>query len=527
MKKESVIFISFSVCILTLLTTMALTIGVAWKLTVTNELTILQKLADTTLNRTTRAFKSANEVLRTLSTLSVSPCSVKHIEVMRTAILEHPVLEEVGYFRNDLLSCSSWGRIEMPILREPAVFLTTNGLHISTNVSSPLTKNSARIALHLGAYNVLINPDLLFDPLTNQDIQLTIASKTGVILSALHHPDIQRIKSLAMDPSGMANDDRLTVVLRSDDFIFISSESTSKLVRKVFQQQMPILLLGLLCAIGFIIIIVWYTHKKLSPLNQLALAVEKKQFVVHYQPIVDLTTGHCVGAEALVRWQREDGTMVSPDVFIPLAEHSGLILPITDQVIHQVVTEMGDILAHQHDLHIAINVCAQDIKTGRILDVLTEALNLKGIKSDQIWIEATERGLMDIASAKQVIEKARNLGYRVSIDDFGTGYSSLSHLQGLPLDTLKIDKSFVDTIKSTYEGNNITDHIIAMAHSLHLAIVAEGIETPEQAAYLHALGVDYGQGWLFSKPLCADDFLVYCKKNLHQSPALSATPLPL
>jgi sensor c-di-GMP phosphodiesterase-like protein len=152
-----------------------------------------------------------------------------------------------------------------------------------------------------------------------------------------------------------------------------------------------------------------------------------------------------------------------------------------------------------------------DIKTGRVLDVLQAKLENTGIANRQIWLEATERGFMDMQAARATIDKARAQGFWVAIDDFGTGYSSLSYLQKLPLDALKIDKSFIDTIGTDSVSSNVTPHIIDMAKTLQLNIVAEGIETQEQADYLLAREVEYGQGWLYSKALPAADFMQFCQ----------------
>ena len=168
-------------------------------------------------------------------------------------------------------------------------------------------------------------------------------------------------------------------------------------------------------------------------------------------------------------------------------------------------------------LHVAINLCASDIETGRVLDVLERALAGSGIEAQQIWLEATERGFINVDAARATLEKARARGHAVAIDDFGTGYSSLASLQSLPLDALKIDKAFVDTIATDAATSSVTPHIIAMARGLKLQIVAEGIETQAQADYLAAQQVEFGQGWLFAKALPAPEFLTFYNARLAAS----------
>ena len=214
-----------------------------------------------------------------------------------------------------------------------------------------------------------------------------------------------------------------------------------------------------------------------------------------------------------MRWRRPDGSLVRPDLFIPLAEESGLILPITDQVVEAVISDLKAHLVTDRSLHVAINVSAADVKTGRILPVIGKALKGTGIEPRQIWLEATERGFMDIESARAAITLARQQGYFVAIDDFGTGYSSLQYLQGLPLDALKIDKSFVHMIGRETATSSVISHVIAMARALDLRIVAEGVEKEYQASYLAAHQVEFAQGWLYSKPLPAADFIAFHRRS--------------
>ena len=151
--------------------------------------------------------------------------------------------------------------------------------------------------------------------------------------------------------------------------------------------------------------------------------------------------------------------------------------------------------------------------TGRILPVLEKALRYTGVLAGQIWLEITERSFLEIDAARSTIVKARELGFPIAIDDFGTGYSSLQYLEGLPLDTLKIDKAFIDTIGRSTAISSVTPHIIDMARTLNLVIVAEGVETQEQYDYLRACDVDFGQGWFFARPMPAGEFIAFCGRG--------------
>lgn len=253
--------------------------------------------------------------------------------------------------------------------------------------------------------------------------------------------------------------------------------------------------------------------RRLSPVGQLSDAVRRHQFIVAYQPIVDLATRRCIGAEALVRWKHQD-RIVRPDHFIPLAEHGGLIQAITDQVFDTILLELGEFLQRYKELYVSINLSAADLTSRRFLERLTPAITAAKISPQQIRIEATERCFLDAEAAKEVIQAFRDAGHPVYIDDFGTGYSSLSHLQNFQVDALKIDKSFVDTVDQDAASSSVASHIIDMALTLHVQVVAEGIEREEQACYLRTRGAQFGQGWLFSAPLTAPDFIRYVGRGL-------------
>ncbi|HEX9180150.1 MAG TPA: EAL domain-containing protein, partial [Burkholderiales bacterium] len=240
---------------------------------------------------------------------------------------------------------------------------------------------------------------------------------------------------------------------------------------------------------------------------EIAAGLRNGEFFAEYQPLVELATGRCIGAEALVRWRRWDGTTLAPDLFVPAAEECGLIGPITDHMVRCVVRDLGQFLAGRRDVHIAVNLAAPDLLRERIAEVVAGAISGTGIEPAQIWLEATERGFVDSGPAREVIHRLRALGHTLCIDDFGTGYSNLSYLQTLEVDALKIDKMFVEAIGTGAATSTVIDHMISMAGTLGLAIVAEGVTTGEQAEYLRVRGVQYGQGYLFSKSLPAAEFI--------------------
>lgn len=241
----------------------------------------------------------------------------------------------------------------------------------------------------------------------------------------------------------------------------------------------------------------------------LRLALRYDEFEVDYQPLVDLASGRCVGAEALVRWRRSDGQRVRPDLFIPQAEESGLIIGITHSVIKRVISDQAELLRANPELYISLNLAAADIVDGAFKNVAAQALKGANVPATQLVYEVTERGLIDVERAVELLGELRRAGHRIAIDDFGTGYSSLSYLQHLPVDILKIDKCFVDALGTEAVSSPVAAHIVQMAQSLGLKVVAEGVERSEQAQLLIGLGAQIGQGWLFAKPLDAKSFRDY------------------
>ncbi len=243
--------------------------------------------------------------------------------------------------------------------------------------------------------------------------------------------------------------------------------------------------------------------ERLTLENQLRRAIEREELLLHYQPKVDVGSGRIVGAEALVRWQHPELGMVSPVKFVPLAEESGLIVPIGEWVLREACKECK---AWQHlglqPLGVAVNVSSVQLKKGGLLQMLRSALETSGLEAPHLVIELTESMLMESAEANiQILQELKAMGVRFAIDDFGTGYSSLSYLKRLPLDELKIDRSFMSDVPSDRDNTAIASAIIALAHNLGLKVVAEGIESTDQLEFLKARLCDEFQGFLFSRPL--------------------------
>ena len=234
-------------------------------------------------------------------------------------------------------------------------------------------------------------------------------------------------------------------------------------------------------------------------------AVERSELVLYYQPKVDITTGIITGVEALVRWNKPDTGLVPPVEFIPIAEETGLIIPVGEWVLREALMQIRR--WHDEDLpemRIAVNLSARQFRQNDLVKTITDSLDELGVDGEFLEVEITESLLMDdSALSTMALYKLKDRGVRVSVDDFGTGYSSLSYLKRFPIDALKIDRSFVRDITTDPDDATITNAIIGLAHNLRRRVIAEGVETQAQLAFLQKHSCDEAQGFLFSPPVVA------------------------
>lgn len=255
--------------------------------------------------------------------------------------------------------------------------------------------------------------------------------------------------------------------------------------------------------------------------SDLRRALEREEFRIQYQPIVTLRTGKLKGFEALVRWDHPDRGIVSPNEFIPLAEETGLIVPLGQWVLEQACWQLREwqtLFPASRNLTISVNLSGKQIAQPDIAERLQDVLRSTGLDPRCLKLEITETVVMENTEAVTVIlDRLRTLGVGLAIDDFGTGYSSLSYLHRFPVNTLKIDRSFVGRMAAGDENLEIVRTIVTLAQNLVMDVVAEGIETVDQLALLKALRCDYGQGHFFSEPLNADAVAELLKANREQS----------
>ncbi|MCW8900050.1 MAG: bifunctional diguanylate cyclase/phosphodiesterase [Gammaproteobacteria bacterium] len=264
--------------------------------------------------------------------------------------------------------------------------------------------------------------------------------------------------------------------------------------------------------------------KRLSEEYDLRKALDQGEFCLYFQPKVDAATGNIKGMEALIRWLHPERGLVSPLEFIPLLEESGMIVDVGDWVLHE-SCRLNKLWQDQglEPLRVSVNVSSVQFSQGDFIERVELALKETGLASEYLEVELTESCLMnDVMKNIDVLHEIKKMGVSISIDDFGTGYSSLSYLKKFPIDTLKIDRSFITNVQDRSGGDNaaIVTAIMALSHSLRLDVVAEGVETAQELAYLHALGCKTIQGFLFSKPLTVDEFTKIQQDSMHMKNVL-------
>lgn len=255
-------------------------------------------------------------------------------------------------------------------------------------------------------------------------------------------------------------------------------------------------------------------HQHLQLSSDLRHALKRNEFILHYQPKIDLKSNTVMGAEALIRWHHPTLGLVPPDDFISLAERTGLIIPITEWVIENALLQSKVWLDAGYQFCVAINLSVRSFQSNGLVEKIAHMLKKIALPANLLEIEITENILIsDINNISTILKKISALGVTITIDDFGTGYSSLAYLKTLPLDTLKIDKSFVMDMANDANDVVIVRSTIDLAHNLGFDIVAEGIENAETAELLLDLGCNAGQGYYFSEPKPAEDFLDYAQMN--------------
>lgn len=466
--------------------------------------------------RTERVIAQSKKALQQIEAEKSTPCSREHLLAMRRISYSYRYVQEVLYLENGRLRCSSLEQDSHTSAFPPPMKITNDGYRAWFTAQNDLGIERYMAALGTERYIVMIDPASFIDviPYGSQQIDVAIIGTTHNIViasSGALAPNILQYTQETIPRHVESHGIVYEIRPFPEMGISIVSWSSTLPLEKIWYRQALIwiplgIVIGLLAA-AFILRIL---RRLQSPHHRLQDAINNRDIKVHYQPIISLNTGKIVGAEALARWPQTDGSYLSPEIFITLAEQTGLTEPLTRLIIETVFEDMGAWLRQHPEQHISINIESADLASEKLPVLLSKLLNRHHLAPAQIALELTEREFADPKTSAPIIARYRKAGHAIYIDDFGTGYSSLSYLQNLDVDILKIDKSFVDAL----EYKNVTPHIIEMAKTLKLKMVAEGIETANQEDWLRQHGVQYGQGWLYSKALPKTEFILWAEKRL-------------
>jgi sensor c-di-GMP phosphodiesterase-like protein len=452
---------------------------------------------------------------------AIDPCSEQNIRLMRRVAMEKDQLRAVGYVKNDYMVCSSFGRHDTgrpgiplgPTFVEPSRLGSVVRAKVRFELLPGMTfLTSTEVS---SGYTAIIRSE---QALLGAESDIT----WGVFLSAKKTPLVSSgdinpawMEALGNAPERHINLGGYLVALKKSpryNFASFAAIKQSSVAEGLRQTAMVMVPAGLAAGLVLALAVFYVTRYQMSLRSLIKGALRRHEFFLVYQPIIELRGGSCIGAEALIRWRRPDGSFVRPDLFIPVAEESGLIHEITKEVMLLVARDASRFLRANPRLHIAINLSSKDLVMAETGQLLKDLILGMGVRAANIMVEATERGFMQAEVARRIMDDIHSLQVKIAIDDFGTGYSSLSYLEKFKLDYLKIDKSFVDTMGGETATSQVAPHIIEMAKSLKLEMIAEGVETEAQVRYLQQRGVQYAQGYFYAKPMPFAEFAAYVAK---------------
>jgi sensor c-di-GMP phosphodiesterase-like protein len=527
MKRTMIILLASLAALVAGLAPVSIAIWFAYTNTVGDAEANLHSIAETIAADTSQLLDDIDQGLIALSDLSFR-CTTADVNAMNIMAYDIPEISELGLMRPDgKLVCTSWGPIKPPV--EPEIPEPSHGFSLLGPIEIKLMDRFGLVAIRLredgSSLGALIHPSILIGRLgadlgEHGFVVLLRREDTHLFAWNGNVPEMEMVESESETGDGstqlraLFNDgiERTLFAVELEGYPGIYSVAAASDAWILHDWIRIALILG---AVGFgtsiflIFLLLGMLRRRLSLQGELERSLRRNEFEINYQPVVDLESGRCIGAEALISWIQPGGKVVRPDLFIPLAEDTGLIEPMTEWLMKQIRLEMEGLLADNRDLHIAINLSPVHFESEKILGTSSRIFGSSAIQPDQLVYEITERGLIkeDNETARIVMKKLRGRSSRIALDDFGTGYSSLSYVSSFPLDYLKIDKSFVSAIGTDALMSGLVDSIIDMAKRLDLKIIAEGIETPGQDAYLGERGVDYGQGWYYSRAMPAMDFI--------------------
>lgn len=478
----------------------------------------LDTYAGITVDHAERILAAAGVTLDDLAGRIDRRCTDDTVKALARAVYDSLYFREAGLIVDDRLACTSLQRLDppVPITTEDHRVPGDDALHIAKPEPTLDGTISIIVLRRIGAHaavNLLVNPLQFGDSLQ----RLFGGSPVRVLIERSDGSELLRIGAMpdAGEPSVVRTSSRFP--LRA-----VVQAPRAWLQRGVWRSRALGGGIGLLLSALLAPLVLRRARRRLSLAEELRDALDAGELRVHYQPVMDARTGECVGAEALLRWQHAERGLLLPEQFLSAADEPALMLSITAWVLRRIVAEMAALLAAYPNFHISLNLNPILLKVRGLPAMMVQALGGK-VPPWRIVFEITEQQLMSAEDAGVVtaVDALRETGALLALDDFGTGYSSLKSLSQFPFDYLKIDKLFVDAIGTASATAQMVSTIVDLARRLDLEIVAEGVENAGQLDHLRTLGVQFVQGWYFSKSLTAAEFVRFA--DGHRGRSLAAT----
>jgi sensor c-di-GMP phosphodiesterase-like protein len=452
----------------------------------------------------------SNSLLNTLNTSGTPTCSQAEIAWFRKLIYHSTYLRDAGRMHGGRMECSAdFGAVGLPRTSFHPNSSTSDGFNIYANLPPYASGKWPVFLLQKGDSYVVEDPGFerqweaiykdydVFFPSGPAHRWLRPNGRNSHIRGAI----------VSRDWQGLLGD--TVYATRCSAATHSCTVAYGSYAAALYADRFQLVLFAALGALSSVLIVLAYLfvyqHSR-SMSQQLRRAIRRDKLRMVYQPIVDLATRRIVEIEALARWTDEDGFAVRPDIFVRIAEERGFVGELTELVVRHALRDFGQLLRRDPGFRLNINVTASDLVDDGFLPMLERSLQSEGVAAPSLVIEVTESSTARRLAAIHTIHQLRRRGHSVQIDDFGTGYSSLAYLKDLAVDAIKIDKAFTQAIGTEAVIGHILPQILAMAESLDLMVIVEGIETEEQARYFAGSQRPLlGQGWLFGRPVRADE----------------------
>jgi len=443
--------------------------------------------------------KSLAELVQ-VQDLAGARCDEPAIARLRDRVYRSTGVREIDLFDADLRTyCSNFGPVTLNYGSDAARRFPASGVFLQVLATTALHEQSVVLFYRTPAgrgLSAVIHPDQFLE-------RLDVAASDGMYLTLTLADGTPIAARLPRDGAPIA----LTAFAGRSGarFSLVASAGADRaLIWSRLERVLPAFAgVGLLMSALLLWLLVRIVRRRSSLEAALQTAIKRDELEIHYLPTIDIVSNRCVGGEALVRWRHPERGLLPPAVFIGLAEETGLIIQMTHWLLRRVAAEIASRFSGRSGMHFGVNLTARHFRNDDIVRQVREALAAAQLPATTLVLEATERQMLDDGEGEpaMVMARLRALGCALAVDDFGTGHNGLAFLQKFDLDYVKIDKLFVETIGTDAVSRPVLDAIIDLGQRLGVTLIAEGVETPDQLAYLRDRGVRYAQGYLFAKPM--------------------------